>query len=372
LRGVVQFSKQYGPWEFFQEPEFYLSSRRKRKVTVRDLGADGIIAHTYDKESIEEILSSGTPAVICGIEKTLNNVVNVVADNAEIGKTGAEYLLRLGFRQFAYCGLKGFLWSDQRGESFSEAITRAGFESHVWQQYNAKTKYSHQKVQALMTEWLKSLPKPITIMACNDDHARDVIEACKIVGFAIPQEIAILGVDNDELVCDLCHCPLSSIAIGVENAGYDAAMALDGMMKGKKMHKQTIVIRPLYVVRRQSTDILATDDAEVVDAVRFIYQHSNEIISVQEVADAVGSSRRTLERRFDRVLGHSVYEEIECCHVAQIARMLVETDMPVSQIALSLGHRNAANISRYFRRRKGVTPLLYRKRYRISSRTKSL
>jgi LacI family transcriptional regulator len=200
-------------------------------------------------------------------------------------------------------------------------------------------------------------------MACNDDRARQVMEACKIAGLHVPEEVAIIGVDNDDLVCNLSHPPLSSIALNFERSGYEAAELLDKLMTGEKMADQRIVVRPTHIVTRQSTDILAIEDREVAKAVRFIRQHSKEPIQVSDVVDAVLVSRRSLYHQFRRVLGRSPNEEIRRTRVEQIVRMLVETNLPVSKIAFALGYSSVAHIARYFRQEKGMNLQSYRKLY---------
>jgi LacI family transcriptional regulator len=216
-----------------------------------------------------------------------------------------------------------------------------------------------------MADWLKSLPKPVGLMTCTDDRSQDVVEASKIAGVHVPEDLAIIGVDNDELVCELSSPPLSSIALNTQRSGYEAAELLDKLMSRKriKMANLTIVVHPTHIVTRQSTDILAIEDRDVVAAVRFIRRNAREMIQVDDVVDTVAVSRRSLEQRFRRELGCSVLAEIKRARIDQVARMLVETNLSVSQIALALGYSGVENIARYFRSEKGMSPLAYRKLY---------
>jgi LacI family transcriptional regulator len=201
-------------------------------------------------------------------------------------------------------------------------------------------------------------------MACNDDRGRQVLEACKIADLHVPEEVAILGVDNDEMVCDLSNPRLSSIALNLERSGYEAAELLDKLMAGnKKMANQKIIAQPTHVVTRQSTNILAIEDSDVAQAVRFIRQHSKEMLQVDDVAKTVGISRRGLERRFRIALKRSVFNEIKRVRAEQVARMLVETNQSIGQIALALNYPGIEHISRFFRKEKGMSPLAYRKKY---------
>jgi LacI family transcriptional regulator len=202
-------------------------------------------------------------------------------------------------------------------------------------------------------------------MAGNDDRSQDILAACKIGGINVPSEVAILGVDNDELICGLSYPQLSSIALSTQRAGYDAAQVLGKLMDGQKVaeNEKEVLVSPLHVVTRQSTDIMAIEDKQVAMAVHFIRNHSNEVIQVGNVAEAAGLSRRTLEQRFRKILGHSVLEEIKYARVNQMTKMLIETNLSISQIAWSLGFPYTNNISRYFKQQKGITPSEYRRKY---------
>ena len=286
-----------------------------------------------------------------------------MTDHVGIGKAGAEHLLERGFQQFAYCGFDDWWWSRKRGEAFGKAAAEGGYPTYFYPQPRAKAKRTWDKELPIIADWLLTLPKPIGLMACNDDRAEWVIEACKIAGLNVPDEVAIVGVDNDPLICDLCNPPLSSIVLNVEKAGYEAALQLDNMMGGKEVINFEIPVQPTHVTVRQSTDVLAVDDVSVAAAIRFIRQRSKTVFQVSDVADAAALSRRVLEKRFRTILGHSIHDEIRQARVEQIVKMLAETTMSISDIAHALGFSDVAHISRYFRREKGMSPLAYRKRH---------
>jgi len=276
----------------------------------------------------------------------------------------AEYLHNRGLRQFAYCGFDDMPWSRNRHKSFQQRIAEAGFEIHSYSQPKSRIKRLWQNEQKFLADWLKSLPKPIGLMACNDDRGQDVLNACKVAGLDVPDDIAVLGVDNDELICDLSRPPLTSVALNTERAGYEAAELLDKLIKGdEKMANQTIMVRPTNVVTRQSTEILAIEDREVIRAVRYIRQHTKKAIQVTDVVGVTNLSRRVLEKRFRKVLSRSILKEIRRSRVNQIAGMLVETNQSILQIALASGFTDANHISRYFQREKGISPVAYRKQY---------
>ncbi len=365
LRGIAQYSKLNGPWLFFMGPEFYVKGIEHSYRWMKDLDADGIIAPLWDDAIIKMIDNIGLPAVICGIEKPSLRACRVVTDDVAVGRMAAGYFLERGFRRFAFCGFNDAIWSRRRGESFSTSVRDVGFETHIYKRRKITKRRSSEAEQTFIAEWLKSLPKPVAIMACNDDRGQDVLAACRLAVLEVPGEVAILGVDDDELVCDLSYPQLSSIAVNTERAGYEAARVLDKLMSGQQIEEdeKVVHISPLHVVTRQSTDIMAIEDQSVADAVHFVRMHSRKMIQVGDVAEAVGLSRRALEQHFKKVLRHSVHDEIKYARVSQMADLLINTNLTMSQIARFLGYPNASNISRYFKKKKGISPMEYRKKF---------
>ena len=200
-------------------------------------------------------------------------------------------------------------------------------------------------------------------MACNDDRALQVVEACKLVDLHVPEEIAVIGVDNDVLVCDLADPPISSIALTAEAAGYAAAEQLDRLMRGEKMTGQRIVVFATHIVTRASTDITAVTDSDVAAAVRFIRKNADQNIQVKDVVNATMISRRVLENRFRAVLRRPIHQEIRRMRVNRIIQLLVDTDLTIKEIALRSGFDSAWHIARYFRRVVGVSLREYRSKY---------
>ena len=213
-----------------------------------------------------------------------------------------------------------------------------------------------------MARWLQSLPKPLGLMACNDDRARQVAEACKLADVSVPGQLGIIGADNDEVVCGLSDPPLSSIAVNFDRAGYEAAGTLDSLMAGRVPVPGRILARATHVVVRRSTDFVAVEDDAVAKALRFIRAAiRGQELNVGVVARNAGVSRRLLETRFRRELGYSVLDEIRRVRTDKIAQLLVETLMPVREIAEALGFADIRHFARYFRSAKGMSPLAYRK-----------
>ncbi|MCJ7729517.1 MAG: substrate-binding domain-containing protein [Sedimentisphaerales bacterium] len=196
---------------------------------------------------------------------------------------------------------------------------------------------------------------------CNDDRGQHVTEACENANLDVPYEVAVIGVDNDDQVCDISNPPLSSVALDVEKAGFQASELLDRIMAGEKMPPQTVTVRPTRVVTRQSSNIVAVEDKLVSQALQFIHQNAKRLIQVDDVIKDLSVSRRSLHDKFMKTLGRSVYDEIKRVRIDLISQMLLETDLSISDIAFSLGYDSTNHIARYFKQKMGVSPLDYRK-----------
>jgi LacI family transcriptional regulator len=367
LQGIIQYSNLHGPWLCYMEPEFYRQEKEESQKWFRNLDADGFIVHTWDPHLIDSIVNLGIPAIIHGpMGKLRRKAYPLFTDEDGTGCMAAEYFMERGFTSFAFCGFDDMIWSVQKCDGFERTIAEAGFQTSVYHQPEAKHLREPAKEQSLIAAWLKSLPKPVALMTCNDDRSRDVLAACRIAECKVPDDVAILGVDNDELICNFSYPQLSSITLSTERAGYEAAKVLDKLMKGQKIaeNEREVTILPLHVVTRQSTDIMAIEDKDVAEAISFIRGHSREIIQVGDVAQAVGLSRRALEQHFRKALDHSIHDEIKNNRVNQMANMLIGTNLSISQIAKLLGYPyESNNISRYFKQLKGMSPLEYRRKF---------
>jgi len=362
LRGIADFSRHHGPWSFSWEP----AGLEKVQPLLETGEADGIILR--DVAGAEEIMAYGLPTVVVGHRKTeFPGMVNVVTDSETIGRMGAEHLLSCGFKHFAFCGyeqtlLENTTWSEIRKEFFCKRIREAGFETPPQYALSGPGKDWTKEWRSL-AHWLKALPKPVGLMACNDDCGQRVMEVCKLTGLMVPDQVGLIGADNDEVVCGLTDPPMSSIAINFERAGYEAASALDGLMRQSRVVCPRITAVASHVAARRSTDFVAAEEPHLSKALRLIRDRARRGVTVDEVAQSSGLSRRTLEKRFRKLLGRSVLDEIRRARTDQIAQLLVETDLPVAQIADLLGFADTQHIARYFRAGKHTSPLAYRKAY---------
>lgn len=375
IRGIAMYARLHGPWFFNRQPMFnqyqenaeISQSETKLLTHLKKWGANGIIANNVNhKEQFDKLLNMGLPMAIVGSylpQKSNARHLRMRSDSDAIGKLAAEHLLDRGYKNYAFCGYDFLNWSIDRGKGFAKRLAQNGIETYFYKQPKTLNKRRWVKEQFIMAEWLKPLPMPVGLMACNDDRAQQVIEACKIANLHVPEQVAIIGVDDDEFVCDLAEPPLSSIPLDNKKTGFETASLLHKMMMGEKVQNKEIIVKPTHVVTRQSTNILAIEDYDVAMALRYIRQHSETIIQVDDVLNIVSIGRRTLEEKLKKTIGRSIYSEISRCRVNQICQAIIETNQPISQIAFDFGYSSAAHIARYFQRVKGMTPLEYRKRY---------
>jgi len=361
LKGIAQFAHLHGPWSFYWEP----GGLDLVRPMFKTLDADGIILRDLHV-SEAEILKLGIPAVVVGhIGREVPGLINVVTDSATIGSLAAEHLLRCGFKNFAYCGwastpIEQAPWSICRLESFQNGLMQAG--------YGAPTAYilphamtNWQECRRELAGWLQRLPKPVGVMACNDDCGAQIVEACKFAGLTVPDEVGVIGVDNDEIVCGLSDPSLSSISVNFERAGYEAAEALAQLLEKKTPVPTRISVPATHLIARRSTDVTAVQDPGLARALSYIRDHARHPCSVGEVAKESGISRRALERRFRQHMGVSVLEEIRRVRANEIARLLLETNWSVAQIAHTLEFSDERHVARYFSAVHHMSPLAFRK-----------
>ena len=374
LTGITHYSKLYGPWNFYTGTPFYyrrLSKEQKTLDVIRQWCPDGIIMR--EDADLEKIAALGIPAVfITYTQIKVPGFVSLRGDHEISGKLAAEHFLARGFRQFAYCGVPDKYWSVYRGESFQQRIRQAGYDVDIFAFAPSDSKINWLTDQERLKKWLLSLPKPVGLMTCTDDRAQNVIEACKASGLQVPHDVAIVGVDNDELLCDLLNPPLSSVALDTFNSGFQAAEALDRLMHGKSADPDRIITaEATHVVTRQSSDIFAVEDKDIREALRYISQNARKAIQVRDVARFCGLTVRTLQKKFNYHLAKSVSEEIDRVRMELICRMLIESKKTINQIAVEIDFISENHFSRYFRRLMKMSPTAYRKK-RISFSDKEL
>jgi LacI family transcriptional regulator len=394
LRGIAKYARFHGPWAFIlsgdqpklplPQAEGFESTMAIRQITVqsgrrilpdlRRLDAAGFIGRIQTPEVARVVLDAGIPAIVLDLsedclaaEPRLANLPEMLPDGVKAGRLAAEHLLDRGFRQFAFCGYPGRIWSRRREEGFQQRLQEAGLSHHTYQPPSQKTASPGTARESLrLVQWLKSLPKPVGLLACNDIRGRQVIEACATGDILVPDEVAVVGVDEDRLFCELSNPSLSSVMLNTEQAGHDVAELLDQMMAGQQVPRKTIVVDPLWVVPRRSTEVFAVEDRDVANAMRFIRDNARRPIGVEDVVRESAMSRRALEIRFKRLLGRSIRDEIERVRLAWTKQLLVETEMPIWKVIDTVGFSSLSYGSKVFHRAVGVTLARYRREHRAS------
>lgn len=361
LSGIAKYAHLQGLWTFHRPLEYREPGARHALLKVLTaMKPDGILMR--EPRETDQIIKMGIPTVSFPYSvETIEGIPSVAADHLLIGDMAAQHFLERGFQHFAFCGFDDWWWSCRRRQGFCDTVRQAGYDTEVYQ-LPGKSRRTWGSELRVITDWLVSLKKPVGVMACNDDRGELVVEACKSAGLRVPDQAAIIGVDNDPPICELCSPPLSSVSLSLEKAGYESAKLLDRMIMGEAVDTD-IVIEPSHVVTRQSTDTLAVGDEQVALAIWFIRQQARQPINVDSVIDHVSISRRVLEKRFRRTLGKSILGEIRRVRVELIVKMLAETHMPIAEIAHALGFETVSHLSRYFKKEKGVSPIQFRKQH---------
>lgn len=371
LKGIAKYSRDHGPWTFCRMPAYYRDTIGIDGIIdwAREWKADGIIGQFYNNQETEKIRRAKLPVIAQDFKERLKGVPNITGAYHETGRMAAEYFLKKGFRNFAFYGFRNIVWSRERAEGFRDRVAEAGYEVHMYERTDSRaTDLWHYKPSTL-TRWLKSLPKPCALLSCDDNLGNHITEAARHTGIKIPDQLAVMGVDNDEMLCELSDPPLSSIKLDTEKSGYEAARLLHAMIEGKDQDQiGDIVVQPTQVVSRVSTDIFASEDKYIVEVLRYIDENLDKNLKVNEVLKEVPMSRRSLEKRFVMTTGYPVYEYIYNKRIEKFTQKLLETDMTIYEIALDLGLSDSKNIARQFKQLKGLTPVAYRKKYMLQKR----
>jgi LacI family transcriptional regulator, galactose operon repressor len=370
LRGILRYARLYGPWSLHVAPG-HLDQVLPKPDSWR---GTGIIARIRSPEMERLIRSTRLPFVGSSLTETRRTTNEsgcgeIRTDSVAIAGMAAEHFLDAGFRNFAFCGFANWHWSTLREKAFVACLKdrRYTCSTHCiavdnWMQRPNWIK-SWQNEQPIMVKWLRSLPKPVGLMACNDACGREVLQACTHAGLRIPDEVAVVGVDNDEMMCELANPPLSSVTLDLDKAGYEAARLLDRLMTGLPVEEPIVWVRPTRVATRRSSDVIIQDDPVVARALQFIRDHARENVGVSNVAEEAGVSRRTLERHFLRATHRSVLDEISRYHLERAKQLLLETDLPCRKVAAEAGFGSLKTFNRNFSRKEGMTPRNFRRRF---------
>ncbi len=349
IRGVSNYAKAHGPWNFYINPADINPQLPSSKLWH----IDAVIGRISSHRALSEVLTRNIPVVWLGYS-AYPGPCYVRSDSAAVCRLAFDYLRNRGFSQYAYCG-QNTEWGNERRDQFAHCVCAAGLAFHNFD-FNPR---SGETLESQLSNWLSKLPKPIGLMAQDDLAAREVIDMCRFAGVDVPEQVAVIGVDNDELICNVSTPTLSSIAVNSELVGFEAAKALDILMAGKDPGS-TVLVQPVGVISRQSTDTVGVDDPVVAEALRYIREHATESIGVPDLLRHVLVSRRTLELRFEKIVGRSPYEEIERLRLLRARELLITTDMKISMVAKKAGFASVQYLHQVFQRQIGQTPGRFR------------
>jgi LacI family transcriptional regulator len=363
--GVAEYARERGDWRLYIEEE-----QGKRLPDFRAWPGHGIIASFDDAEMAAAVLASGLPVVAVGGGGggfTHSSVIPYVAtDDEQIARLAAEHLLGCALEHFGFYGLPSSpatIWSDSRCRAFVDRVAAVGRTCHPLIARHEATSWT--LLQAEITEWLAELSKPVGIMACDDVRARHVLEACRRLGLRVPHDVAVIGVDDDEFACELSDPPLSSVAQAARRVGYEAARLLDRNLRpSPKEPRQPrpvrLVVPPIGVVPRRSTDTLTVADPVIAATIRSIRERATRGLGIADLVRDSGLSRWQLEKRFQRVVGRSLHEDILSARLAEARRLVTTTDMPLKTVAPRAGLSSVTYMTTLFRRHFGMTPATMR------------
>lgn len=359
LAGVLDYAKKQGNWAFVRAPEQLGPSFE----WLKHWQGDGALVTVTSKRDAAIARALDMPVVNLTAYLENTGIPTVMVDHQEIGRLAATHLLEQRFHRFGYYGVRNIFYSEQRRSGFAGAIRQAGGQCRVLEVLPLEASPGHwRRHQRELDSWLKSLTPPVGIMASTDLRAGIVADACSRLGLAIPDDVALIGVDNDPIACELCQPPLSSVARNDHEVGRRAAALLDDLMSGRPPPEKPILIAPDGVVCRRTTETMAIDDARVAAAVRLIREHLHEKFGVERLIASSGLSRRWLEYRFQESLGCTPYAMINQLRVERAKQLLANPGKhTLSQIAEACGFSELRRFRLAFRRVTGKTPAQFRK-----------
>ena len=363
LSGIVDYSRKKEQWVICRMPRAFMTSIGISGVVkwAKDWGADAVIGQFEETDDVGLFAKNGIVVVAQDFKKRFSTIPNITADYIGTGMMAARFYIERGFKNYGFFGFNKVCWSDERCEGFRREVEAAGFGRSFYT-------YNLQEIDNLwyyerdqLTAWLRKIPKPIAILACDDNQGNNLIEACHSAGVRIPSEVSVMGVDNDELMCSLGSTSLSSIFVDIEKGGRETAALIERLVTHPDSPIEDVVLRPVKIVERISTAAFATDDVQIQKAIQYIHKNFLKKISVKEVMGEVALSRRLLERRFKAVTGLPLYQYISDLKIKRFAELLLDTDEQVIGIALSLGENDTKSLSRRFKQVYGCSPNEWRK-----------
>lgn len=362
LGGVRRYLAEQGPWSVFMELRALNSSV---PLWLRTWRGDGILTRSGTKAIAQAVRKTGVPAVELRSPRLSPELPWVGVDNGALGTLVAGHLLERGFRNFAVLETSTEIYFEQRRVNFIDTVRQAGYECSEYSPGGEPERPAQwERYQNELVDWVQQLPKPVGVMACTDQLGFFLLDACNRAEVGVPEEVAVVGVENEETLCTMASPTLSSVKFNAEEIGYQAAAILDRMMQGEAPPAEPTLVPPLGIEVRGSSDVLAIEDREVAQAMRYIREHVCERIAVADVLEHVPLSRSSLERRMRSAIGRTPNEEIKRVRLEAVKQLLLATDLPLNAIARRTGFTSPQYLVQVFREELGQTPGEFRNQRR--------
>ena len=361
LRGILDYSQGREPWVVSRMPTSYRVEHGVDGVVewAKRWKADAIIGQFDIYDDVDVFARNGIIAVAQDFMRRFNCIPNITGDYVAQGMRAAEYFMNKGFRNFAFYGYANAVWSQERCRGFVEQVVSHGYEPpYIYEKQSLENLWFYDPEP--LADWLRSLPRSTAILACDDTRANVILEVCRTIGMKVPADIAVLGVDNDEITCTLTYPHLSSVCLDVRNAGYKTAQRIDQALHGGQHDNSDITVDCIGIVERQSTDIFMTANKNILTVLAYIHEHYADRLTVDRLLKLVPMSRRLLENTFKNETGTSIHQYIMDLRFERMKQLLVSTDTSIADLALATGLSDAKNVARMFSQREGITPLEYR------------
>ncbi len=360
VQAVAEHAETFGSWMLLVSPH----DRQGRIRLPAGWSGDGIITRLDSRAMAAHVRETGVPAIdfdTVMMEETW--LGRVCTDDAERARLALEHFLDRGFEHFAYFAPRSNLYSPLRGRAFQSAVEAAGHPCAIYRPDRSKLSWEEQ--QRLVSQWLYELPRPVAVFSADAQCGHRLREICQWIGIRVPDEVAILAGSTDEMMCNVTNPHLSSVELASHQVGHAAAALLEKLMNGARVPQRPTLVKPLGVITRQSTDVMAAEDEEFVIAIRFIRNYASHGINVSDVLEEVAISRRSLEQRFRKMLGRSPAEEIRRVRLEKAKDLLIHSDLSIAKVATAAGFLNAVRLDIAFRKEFDQSPLRYRQQAKL-------
>lgn len=364
FRGLIQYAQKADQWSFYRISSYYRSIYGEEGIIERakTWGADFIIAQ-WDYISINSLRNLGIPVFFQNYKEECKDFSNIIGNYLEAGRMAANFFIQRRYKNLAFYGNRGFIWSLQRAEGYRCEVEKAGGNYYYFEGEDLNEN-QQEEVRYQLEEWIISLPKPVAIFACDDSFAIQISEICKINNINIPDDVSLLGVDNDELICNLSDPPISSIVLDAENGGYDLGRKIQESLQKDEYRSFNISINPIRIEERKSTEKYSIKNRYILEIVNHIRKNFHLDLNINSLVQLAPLSRRNLEIKFKDEMGISIYQFILNLRMENFAYLLISTDLPLPEIIFRSGFNDYSNVYRMFKRIKGHTPKEYRQKYK--------